>query len=668
MIYFCGLLSDVGDAILHGFRMIFARMAALIYDGIVWAYDLFTYISRAEILDNDFVNEIYRKVGLILGLFMMFKLIFTLIQSLIDPTKFSDKKNGFGQIIMRSIVAIVLLGITPTIFKEAFKIQNLIVGNNNSDNVIYKLIIGKRPNNNATSFGKVLASEVFFSFYTDNEEPHLDFLPFDVESADADITIDNITSIKESIETGRSFQYAIDFVGGRRNKKYVIEFDEIFCIGTGVVVFWMTLMYCIQTSIRVFQLAYLQLIAPIPILSYISDSEGTFKKWIKQCTSTFLDLFIRLAIIYFCVSLISEIVNQLDPSNVNSILIASLNLPEGSEGMLGIIKVFLIIGLLLFAKKVPELLKDLFPNIGGGAASLSMGLKAPKEVSSFTKGAATFGAGLVAGGVAGVATGIRHGENFRGKLAGGFGGLFRGAASARTKGNIFGNAQKGISNVRAANQRAYERHHDGSSYWGRKMPVHASRVVDDFERELQMYKDYDSAVSIVEKELDKNSNVMTAKMKLDSILQTGEITETKRIHATDKSGKLMFDSAGNPIYKVSTVTRTATAKDIQKAKDNLKAAKQSILDIELHRGTNAALMSAVKSADTIREKGFKGGYSGFSEESLLDTAISSKDRASNFFDYKKNAEKETREITSQGGSRHEEYERAKANAKYNKKQ
>lgn len=398
MIYFCALLSDIGDAIIHAFRILFAKIAILIYNGIVWAYDLFTYISRAEILDNDFVNEIYRKVGLILGLFMLFKLVFTLIQSLIDPNKFSDKKNGFGQIIMRSIIAIVLLGITPTIFKEAFRIQNLIVGSDNNNNVIYKLIIGKRPNVNATSFGKILASEVFFSFYTDEEEPYLDFVPFDLESGDSDITIDNITSIKEAIESGRSFSYAMDFVGGKKNKKYVIEFDEIFCVAIGVVIFWMVLMYCIQISIRVFQLAYLQLIAPIPILSYISDPEGAFQKWIKQCSTTFLDLFIRLAIIYFCTSLINEIVNQLSPSNVGSILQSSLNLPENSGFMLGIIKVFLIIGLLLFAKRVPELLKDLFPNMTGGGTGFSFGLNPKKTLND------TLAAGLI-GGVAGFAGG-----------------------------------------------------------------------------------------------------------------------------------------------------------------------------------------------------------------------------------------------------------------------
>ena len=377
MVYFSALF-DVGQAITHAFRTLAGIIATLIYDGVAWAYDLFTYIARAEILDNDFVNEIYRKVGLILGLFMTFKLIFTLIQSLIDPNKFSDNQKGFGPVIVRCIVSIVLLGVTPTIFREAFEIQNLIVGNENSDNVIYKLIVGTVPSNDASSFGKVLSTEMFFSFYQDEVSPFINNTSINWdEIGEVDIDeLNSVDNIKKTILEGRSFSYARSYLGVQTNRTYVIEFDELFCIAVGAVLFYLLIIYCIQTAIRVFQLAYLQLIAPVPILSYISNPDGAFKKWIKQCTTTFLDLFIRLAIIYFVVALSSEIFDQLN--NANSILMLSLR--DASSSLITWVKVFLIIGLLLFAKKVPELLKDLFPNLGGGAASLSMGLQSPKKL------------------------------------------------------------------------------------------------------------------------------------------------------------------------------------------------------------------------------------------------------------------------------------------------
>ena len=68
--------------------------------------------------------------------------------------------------------------------------------------------------------------------------------------------------------------------------------------------------YCISVATRVIQLAYLQLIAPVPILSYISDPEGSFKNWTKQCMTTYLDLFIRLAVVYFAIFLIMDIISE----------------------------------------------------------------------------------------------------------------------------------------------------------------------------------------------------------------------------------------------------------------------------------------------------------------------------------------------------------------------
>jgi len=103
-------------------------------------------------------------------------------------------------------------------------------------------------------------------------------------------------------------------------------------------------------------LAYLQIIAPVPILSYISDPDGSFKKWLKQCTTTFLDLFLRLAIIYFAVTMIGEVINQF--SRAEGVIFDSTGLPANTFTAL-LVKIFIILGLLIFAKRVPELLKDL---------------------------------------------------------------------------------------------------------------------------------------------------------------------------------------------------------------------------------------------------------------------------------------------------------------------
>lgn len=637
--------SDVGNAIGYAFRWLLGLISNLIYDMIVYAYDLFNLISRAKFLDNDFVQSIYQKVGLILGLFMLFKLIFSGIQALIDPNKLSDKKSGYTAIISRSIIAIVLLGVTPTIFKEAFVLQDLLTGaNNNNENIIYKLIIGKPIDTNDGTFGQVIASELYFSFFRDDESPHLDQAS-DPDSGESLSSTDSYNQIQSDVHN-KGFSSTQRYLKYQKDGEYVIEFNEIFSPLVGGVVLWILLMYCIQIAIRVFQLAYLQLIAPIPILSYISDSEGTFSKWIKQCTATYLDLFIRLAIIYFIMYFASYVLEQIN--NADSILRLSLGGVEGFT--LGLVKVFLIIGLLLFAKKVPDLLKDLFPNMGGGAAGLSFGLKPQKEVTNFAKGAGSLAAGAAVGGIAGIATGIKYGENARGKIAGGLGGFFRGAASARTKGGVIKNAQKGISNVRAANQRAYERHHDGSTFWGRHgFDNHAK---ESFERELKASETLSQSYDALMKSVGKDSRVQYANQAKENLMKTG-------IAQTDLTLKV---GSGYVNYKKGQAISTdhmATA--IKHAEDEIKATENTVInDAIANPSAFQEVSNNLHNVEAARQNAVSQGVQGLGTD---DVSVD----VDKLREAKKANEQAAHDIKDVGGSRHEEYTTAQANANYRKK-
>lgn len=625
--------NEIEGSIIQGLRTLCGTIAGYIYDFIAILYNLFLLISRAEFLDNDFVTAIYRKVGLILGLFMIFKLSFSLIKSLVDPDKLTDNKTGFTSIIFRCIISIVLLGITPTIFKEAFSLQRLLVGMDNSENIIYKIIIGKNMGT-SSDFGVTLSSELFFSFFTDNEYPYLNGGNVYHEDQEDLYTEDNYENIKKSIlnnnGTKVSFTTVVPYLSAVDSSgNYLIEFDVIFSLIVGGLVAWMLILYCVQTGIRVVQLAYLQLIAPIPIFSYISDPDGAFKRWLKQCATTYLDLFIRLAIIYFIVYLSTYILQQFDLNNLDNSLILSTGLQQGTAEFIWV-KIFLILGLLLFAKKVPNLIKDLFPNMGGGTVGLGFGLKAPKEVSSFAKGAATFGVGAVVGGVAGMATGLRHGEGWR-KVISAPGGFIRGALSAKTKGNIFDNAKKGMANVRAANAKAYERHHDGSTFFGRMAPVHAGRVSDEYERELQAYDDYVTNSKIIDGELLKNA--------------------TLQHHMNRKQILLNRGANGGPV---------ATPSEIAAVEADIKAARTTALQQEI-AANNATIVNALNNAEKMRQAGKKNGYAAF--QNMGDIT----QYADDFEASVKDVKKETGNIKSLSGSRNDSYEKAKANSKYKPK-
>lgn len=672
MIYVLSFWSDVAFSIKQALRTFSCTIAAVIYNFIVDLYNVFMYTARAEILESSFIQGIYNKVGMILGIFMVFKLSFSLIQSLVDPSKFTDEKKGFGGIIKRSVISIVLLGITPSIFNMAFDLQNLVVGSaNNTDNIIYKLIVGKAPSKDAESFGHVIASELYFGFYTENEPLKLN-QGLEVtypDSGGVQLEVHDYEYLKTQIlEDHMSFSDTVDYISITNAGQYVIKWDGLFAIGFGLFMVYILITYCISVATRVIQLAYLQLIAPVPILSYISDPEGSFKNWTKQCMTTYLDLFIRLAIIYFIITVSTQILQAF--SEVGSVFYESTGLEAGS-GTAKWVSRFLIIGLLMFGKRVPELLKDLFPNFGGGAASIGFGLKNPKKMlgdipgMGIAKGAATFGLGTVVGGVAGMATGIKNSEGFRGKLAGAFGGLGRGAASARTKGNIFKNAQNGMNSTRAARQRAYEKNHDGSTFWGRHATSGgAARRKDELDRQIAANDAYANTMKLIEAETDKDARVISAQNNLDLISKKGRTSQAITVN-------------GRTYAAGSRIAATDLNDAIAAAQKNVKNQRIACVE-DVYNGvsTNGALVSLVNSAGTQVNENSGKGYDGFGsvtvssgtgqiDYSATSTATST-DKAEGLFAYKSTAAADTGDIKNPGGSRHEEYERASANSKYNK--
>lgn len=611
-------IFEIMEAIEQALRFLLGSLCILVYELIGTFYNLFITISQINVLSgSDLVENLYNKVGLILGIFMVFKLTFSLIQALLDPDKLTDKNNGAPAIIKRSIIAIVLLGITPSIFKEAYSLQSILVGaKDQSDNILYKLIFSQNVSAYNNNFGTQLAADFYFTFFNDNDPPYLDE---EIDTEDSSLTAsregDNLAFLKQRVlsTSNGNFWKTYSYLMEKQGGEYVIEFSPLLCLGAGILVLWMILTYCVQIAIRVFQLAYLQLVAPVPILSYISKPDGSFKKWTNQCMTTYLDLFLRLAIIYFVMAMANEVQGVF--KNMNGSFL---------------VEVFLIIGLLMFAKKAPDLIKEIFPSMGG-AAKFDFGLG-----SKPLKGLATFGAGAAIGAVSGAATGIRHGGDWKGRITGALGGLGRGALSAKTKGNIISNARKGMANQRVASQKAYERRNDGSTWWGRNIaPGDAARTKEAFDKELSLYSDYNTVVDGVDKELEKNGIVQAAMAQKQALMERA--------------------SRGGP---------APTPKEISTADEHIKNAKKSALQIEIARGTNGKLMGMLANAEAIRAKGEKNGYAGFTTSSL--TSGTAAARTTAFYDNKKQTGTETNEIKGAGGSRNAAYKEAEANAKYYK--
>lgn len=382
----------IGRAIEHGFRTLMFILCDGVYRLIYLTFYIFEKLGSARIIED--TQGIVNRISLIIGLFMVFRVTFAFVQYIVDPDAMLDKKKGAANIIKKIIISIVLLGSTSTLFNLAFKAQDLIIDNQ----IIGKIIFNSSSSNgydsdslystpeNSSTFGGRLSAEVFSAFYRLNPEAS----PKDSNQEDCKTWLTNddgnsgYSKLKEKIAQNKgalsgykNSPAAICLNEQDSSDEYIVDFDAggFLALAFGIAVLYTIFIFTIQVGVRVIQLAYLQIIAPIPIIMYITPKgDEQLKKWGQQCSTTFLDFFMRCTIIYFAILVIQNI---WETGFIGKLLSAGTESSNGWETMY--VGVIMIIAVLAFAKKVPNLIKEIFPSLGG-AAGFDYGLSFKKQV------------------------------------------------------------------------------------------------------------------------------------------------------------------------------------------------------------------------------------------------------------------------------------------------
>ena len=445
------------------FTELMRRLFALL-DGIVaWAIELL-YVLLIKIADTDVFGElIYQYLGRIytfLGIFMVFKLSFAMINYIINPDTLTDKGKGFSKLITNVVISLILLAITPNLFDAAFKLQSDLL----SSNAVYQIVTGKKlptsdgnSNKSLEENAKVQGKEMSYAVYSS----------FIYKSGGADYELED-QKICE-IKAGATCLLDEDVIIKKDGKKFTYEYKYLISTICGCAVAYMLLMFCFDAAVRSVKLGFLQIIAPIPILSMIDPGKGTDKvsKWGKECGKTFIDLFIRLAGIFFALDVIHSILSSKEMMKYYSSGASVNNL---------FVRLFVIIGCLMFAKQLPNLIESILGiKLSGDGFSLKKklgnvpGLGVAKAAGA---GALGFAGGMAANTWAtrGNWKGQGLGNGFRNVgsiLAGGMSGAGRGLTSKEK--NLFKAAGAGVKgSVDARNLRAdrYATGEGGIKGWG----------------------------------------------------------------------------------------------------------------------------------------------------------------------------------------------------------
>ena len=462
-------------------NMLFTFLDRIVYGLISILYELFLYLANLDLFgmstltdpaaatDNVIImfgNRVYA----LLGIFMLFKVSFSILQYMVNPDDFSDKAKGFGKMITNILISLVLVVAVPFIFQFAFEVQKVVL----SENLLGQLILGKNTTSSQSTDEEIkddmnvnvemaqdLQFLVYGSFFSVDTEvvtecentpilgtkdmagnkECLEYLSSAFEG------IDNGTNLLADFfpgvtNTGRNFDAFGDVVNVKRDGEYIFNYMPIISTIAGGFVAIMLLTFCMDAAVRIIKLGFLEIISPIPIISYMdpkqSGKDGMLGRWAKECFSTFLSLFIRIAIIYFAFFVVDIVANNIlaDP---NDQLYLYGPQPEGLMAVF--VQVMVILGVLFFAKEVPKLLENLIPGMSGVGnltinplkkisesplAAGAVGLGIGAGVGSLTSAAAAFAASRDEG--AGMGQAIRRG------IGGGASGMFRGAKAGALAG------------------------------------------------------------------------------------------------------------------------------------------------------------------------------------------------------------------------------------------
>lgn len=408
-------------------------------------YNLIVMLADANILGNENFDKLKSNVFGLIGLFMVFKLAFSVIQYITNPDKIADQQTGAGKLLTKVVVVLVLLGTINTIFEKAFELQGLLL----KDAVLERLVFGQGtggPDSEnidpemgiGIKTSDYLAYSILAPFVTFNTEADIWGDVGGAVLADCDEFIkatdvgekdvchsycveeiikkedpDIYKSMCEGLKERNMYKALIDVAMLQIDKTAVIHVDGLFGLLIGAICIVVLVVIAVSVAIRSVKLSFLNLIAPLPIITYIEpkdNSNSMFNKWLKETISTFIQLFIRLIAFYFAIMIITKVLTA-------STGVASYSGTTYTFKEYPLVIIFLIIGCFLFALQLPKLIENLFGSLGGF-------MRDAKSTAAIAGGIAGITGGIIGGAFGNaIGTGKRIKDDNDGKL--GFGGLLR---------------------------------------------------------------------------------------------------------------------------------------------------------------------------------------------------------------------------------------------------
>ncbi len=359
----------LGAIFKYGITGLFLLIDGIVYFLVAQLFDLYEILAKSQILSNDFISDVADRMYVVIGIFMLFVVTYSLLKALVNPDNIKDT----GKIATNIVVSIVLLSVVPTIFFYARELQSIIV----RDNIIGRLVLEDKEVDFASEGSNIALTmlEAFLEIPDDatgEEDGKIWLNPVKIAWVGARFLISGEESgiptwgdFKDSINEGNYATFLTlglfaDVASGE-DATYIPIVSTI----CGGFMIYCLISFCLDLGVRVIKLGFYQIIAPVPIMMrLIPNKKNVFDNWVKATLATYMEVFIRIFVMVLVVFLASSIFN-----------LENLAL-SGDVGVFGLI--IIVLGLFAFAKQAPKLISNV---IGIDSGNLKLGIGGKLDAS-----------------------------------------------------------------------------------------------------------------------------------------------------------------------------------------------------------------------------------------------------------------------------------------------
>lgn len=387
-----GVIADMMRVTFFFLDSIVYSLIPVVYRGIFALYDIDKIIGVGN--TQNLLNTAKETVYSFLAIFMFFRVAFSLITMLVDPSLIDDKSKGAKKIVLNIFICLGLIVVVPVFFRVAKNIQTRVLEEKIIERAVGGDIYSNDQNYNLENELALSTWSVFLQPVVDEGDAY-DAWKGVFESGNPTIWPLPVLATHLNDTTGGILGGLATKIAGvaailRATGTVTYQLGYIWLISglVGIYVVWTMIKMLIDVAYRSIKFLLLEVISPIAIISYIdpkSSEKGLFSKWLSETLKTYLSLFIRI----FIFAMVSVILKQISVSSF---------FDEGNI----LTRLFFILALVAFMKTAPKFIDNLFGTEISKGSDAKFGSDLLKQGLGFVTGAAIGG---ISGGVVAKRTG-----------------------------------------------------------------------------------------------------------------------------------------------------------------------------------------------------------------------------------------------------------------------